>query len=82
VKRHNQPCPEEVTRGRDFAFIGKTSTLAGSPWKFNQCGESGHALSELLPHLSTVADELAIVHSMHTDEINHAPAQMSIPKEN
>lgn len=76
VKRHNQPCPEEVTRGRDFAFIGKTSTLAGSPWKFNRCGESGHALSELLPNLSTVADELAIVHSMHTDEINHAPAQM------
>ncbi|MCC6510003.1 MAG: DUF1501 domain-containing protein, partial [Pirellulaceae bacterium] len=76
VKRHNQPCPPEVTKDRDFAFIGKTSTLAGSPWKFNRHGQSGHALSELLPHLSEVADELAIVHSVHTEEINHAPAQM------
>ncbi len=76
VKRHNQPCPPEVTKGRDFAFLGKTSTLAGSPWKFSRHGESGHNLSELLPHLAKVADEISIIHSMHTDEINHAPAQM------
>lgn len=75
-KRHNEPCPEEVTKDRDFAFIGKTSTLAGSPWKFSQHGQCGHSFSELLPHLSTVADELAVVHSVHNDEINHAPAQM------
>ena len=76
VKRNNQPCPAEVTKDRDFAFIGKTSTLAGSPWNFSRHGECGHVMSELLPHLSEVADELAIVHSLHTDEINHAPAQM------
>ncbi|MEZ6124285.1 MAG: DUF1501 domain-containing protein [Planctomycetaceae bacterium] len=75
-RRHNQPCPEDVTRGRDFAFIGKTSTLAGSPWNFSRHGQCGHSFSELLPQLSTVADELAIVHSVHNDEINHAPAQM------
>ena len=76
VKRHNQPCPPEVTKNRDFAFIGKTSTLAGSPWKFAQHGSSGQTMSELLPQLSTVADELAVIRSLHTDEINHAPAQM------
>ena len=76
VKLHNQPCPPEVTKGRDFAFIGKTSTLAGSPWKFSRHGESGQTLSELLPHLAEVADELAVIRSLHTDEINHAPAQM------
>ncbi len=76
VKRHNQPCPPEVTKGRDFAFIGKTSTLAGSPWKFARPGQCGHTMSELWPQLSQVADELAFIHSMHTDEINHAPAQM------
>ncbi len=76
VKRHNQPCPPEVTKDRDFAFIGKTSTLAGSPWKFARHGESGQSLSELLPQLSGVVDELAIIHSIHSDEINHAPAQM------
>lgn len=73
---HNQPCPPEVTKGRDFAFIGKTSTLAGSPWKFKQRGESGQSLSELLPQLGTVADEIAVIRSIHNDEINHAPAQM------
>jgi hypothetical protein len=76
VRRHNQPCPEEVTRGRDFAFIGKTSTLAGSPWSFRPHGESGQMMSELLPELSGVADEIAVIRSVHTDEINHAPAQM------
>ncbi len=73
---HGQACPDEVTKDRDFAFIGKTSTLAGSKWNFAQHGNSGHQFSELLPHLSTMSDELAIVHTMHTDEINHAPAQM------
>ncbi len=76
VKRHNQPCPAEVTKDRDFAFIGKTSTLAGSPWKFSRHGQSGHTFSELLPNLAGVADELAMIHSIHSDEINHAPAQM------
>jgi hypothetical protein len=76
VKRHHQPCPEEVTKNRDFAFIGKTSTLGGSPWKYSRHGDSGQSISELLPHLAEVADELAVIRSMHTDEINHAPAQM------
>lgn len=76
VRRHNEPCPPEITKDRDFAFIGKTSTLAGSPWKFARHGQAGHEFSELLPHLAGVADELAIIHSMHTEEINHAPAQM------
>jgi hypothetical protein len=76
VKRHNQPCPDEFTKGRDFAFIGKTAALGGSPWKFQSQGESGQRMSELLPHLSQVADDLAILRTLHTEEINHAPAQM------
>ncbi len=50
--------------------------LAGSRQKFSQHGESGHAISGVLPHLTKVADELCIVYSLHTDEINHAPAQI------
>jgi len=76
TKYHGEPCPPEVTKGRDFAFIGKTSTLAASQWKFSQHGESGQTMSELLPHLSGMADELAVIRSLHTEEINHAPAQM------
>jgi hypothetical protein len=75
-KWDGKPCPPEVTAGRDFAFIGKTSTLAASPWSFAKHGQSGQTISELLPHLGRVADQIAIIRSMHTEEINHAPAQM------
>lgn len=76
TKRDKQPCPAEITKNRDFAFIGKTSVLAGSPWKFQQYGEAKHSFSSLLPYMSSLADEMTFIHSMHTDEINHAPAQM------
>ena len=71
-----QPCPLELTRGKRFAFIGDDLTLAGSPFRFARHGQSGQEISELLPHLATVADEIAILRGLHTDEINHAPAQM------
>ncbi len=51
-------------------------TLAGTQFKFAQHGQSGQQMSELLPHLATVADDIAIVKTLHTEEINHAPAQM------
>jgi hypothetical protein len=76
VKRDGQTCPDELTKGKRFAFIGNELTLAGSQFKFAQHGQCGHNLSELLPNLAGVADELAIVHSIHSEEINHAPAQM------
>jgi hypothetical protein len=76
VKHDGDTCPEELTRGKRFAFIGGTMTLAGSKYKFTRHGQSGQSLSELLPHLSGVADELCVIRSLHTDEINHGPAQM------
>ena len=51
-------------------------TLAGSTFKFAKHGKSGLELSELLPNLAKVADDIAVVRSIHTEEINHAPAQM------
>ncbi|REJ90941.1 MAG: DUF1501 domain-containing protein [Planctomycetota bacterium] len=74
--RDGEECPESFLEGRRFAFIGGKMTLAGSPFRFSRHGESGQEISELLPHLSGVADELAIVRTLHTEEINHAPAQM------
>lgn len=71
-----QDCPESLLKGRRFAFIGGKMQLAGSQFKFAKHGQSGQEMSELLPHLSTVADDIAIVKTLHTDEINHAPAQM------
>jgi hypothetical protein len=71
-----QDCPESLLAGRRFAFIGGKMQLAGSQFKFSRHGSSGQQLSELLPNLATVADDIAIVKTLHTDEINHAPAQM------
>jgi hypothetical protein len=75
VARDGEECPASLLEGRRFAFLGGQMTLAGSRWKFARHGQSGHAFSELLPHLAGVADELAFVRSLHTEEINHAPAQ-------
>jgi hypothetical protein len=77
LARHDgEKCPEELTNGKRFAFIGGELTLAGSQYKFTRHGHSGQEISELLPHLADVADELTVIRSMHTEEINHAPAQM------
>ncbi len=76
VRHNNEVCPESFLTGRKFAFIGGEMRLAGSRQKFAQHGESGQSMSSLLPNLSRVADDLCVVHSLHTDEINHAPAQI------
>ena len=76
VVHDNEVCPDSFLSGRRFAFIGGEMRLAGSRQKFKQHGECGHAISGVLPYLSSVADELCVVHSLHTEEINHAPAQI------
>ena len=76
IKRSGQACPPELLEGKRFAFIGTETALQGTPFAFKQQGQSGTWMSELLPHLSTVADDLCVIKSLHTNEINHAPAQM------
>src|SRR5215469_16565289 len=71
-----QPCPEELIKGERFAFIKGVPRLLGSPHVFGKYGQSGAELSNLLPHLGTIADDIAIVKSMHTTQFNHAPAQL------
>jgi hypothetical protein len=75
-KHDGQKCPDELLKGKRFAFIGGEMTLAGSPYTFKKHGQSGQEMSELLPHLAGVADEICLLKGMHTHEINHAPAQM------
>jgi uncharacterized protein (DUF1501 family) len=75
-RRDGEECPAELLQGKRFAFIGGKMKLSGSPFRFSPQGQSGQQMSELLPHLSSVADELCILRGMHTNEINHAPAQM------
>jgi uncharacterized protein (DUF1501 family) len=68
--------PPELLKGYRAAFINPNSTLLGPKYAFARHGQSGAELSELLPHLATVADDLCIVKSMHTDAFNHAPGQI------
>ncbi len=68
--------PAELLKGYRAAFINPNSTLLGPKFKFARYGQSGAELSELLPHLATVVDDIAIVKSMNTDAFNHAPAQI------
>jgi hypothetical protein len=68
--------PAELLKGYRAAFINPNSALLGPKFKFSRHGQSGAELSELLPRLGEVVDDIAIVKSMHTDAFNHAPAQI------
>lgn len=76
-QRHGEPLPASMLEKVRFAFINKENALLqGSPYKFQQHGECGMPLSELLPHLGGVADDLLLVRSLHTDQFNHHPGQL------
>src|SRR5262249_14108250 len=68
--------PAELIKDYRAAFINPSSTLLGPKFKFSKHGQCGAELSELLPHLATVVDDIAIVKSMYTEAFNHAPGQL------
>ena len=69
-------CPNELIEGKRFAFLRGHPRLRGSEFRFSRHGESGQMFSELLPHLSSMADDIAIIKSMQTDHFNHGPSQL------
>ncbi|MDA9856780.1 DUF1501 domain-containing protein [Rubripirellula sp.] len=79
-RRGGETCPKDLFESSKFAFVRDLPTLLGTPdekkYQFTRCGESGLPLSNLLPNLQGVADEMALIKSMHTNEFNHGPAQM------
>ncbi len=68
--------PADLIRDYRAAFISPNSKLLGPKFKFAKHGKCGAELSELLPELAGVVDEIAIVKSMVTDAFNHAPGQI------
>jgi uncharacterized protein (DUF1501 family) len=68
--------PPDLIKGYRAAFINPNSKLLGPKFSFRRHGACGAEISELLPHLTAVVDEIAIVKSMVTDAFNHAPAQI------
>ncbi|HXG60696.1 MAG TPA: DUF1501 domain-containing protein [Planctomycetota bacterium] len=72
---HGQPFPESITKGQPIAQLqGAKLTCFAPQWGFKRYGRSGQLMTELFPHLGEVADDLCIIRSMVTEQINHDPA--------
>lgn len=79
-RRSGEDCPKELFESGKFAFVRDLPKLLGTPndpaYQFTRCGQSGLPISNLMPQLQTVADEITLIKSLHTNEFNHGPAQM------
>lgn len=80
-KRTGQLCPDEMFVGKQLAFIRSQPKLLGTPtndeqFAFKQVGDNGMYISNLMPHLQGVADDLCFIRTLHTEQFNHAPAQL------
>ena len=73
---HGQPCPDSFLEGKRFAFISGRPNLLGPQFTFQQHGNSGAWVSDRFPHLAQQVDDICFLKAMHTDEFNHAPAQL------
>ena len=78
IELEGQPIPPEVIAGQRYAFIQPDAAVLAPRFKFAKHGQSGAELSEMLPHLAEVADDLAFIKSVHTDQFNHSPAQIFV----
>lgn len=74
---HNQPAPDSFfPKEKSFAFIGKGAKLLGPNREFRRYGTGGMTVSELLPHIASIADDLCFMRGMTTDVFNHGPAKL------
>ncbi len=76
-KLHMQQLPDSIRGGQRLTGMTsgqKSFPVVKSPWKFRQHGKSGTWISDLLPHMAGVVDDICVVRSMHTEAINHDPA--------
>jgi hypothetical protein len=75
-KRNGQLPPAELLKNYRAAFIKPNSALLGPKFKFSKRGQCGMELSDVIPHIGAVADEICLIRTMQTDAVNHAPAQI------
>jgi hypothetical protein len=77
---NGKPIPDSYLEGKRFAFMStfakEKPKLLGVRRKFQQHGKSGAYISECLPHIASIADDLALVKTMQTEVFNHAPAKV------
>jgi uncharacterized protein (DUF1501 family) len=76
AKLEGKPIPPSVIAGQRYAFIRSDAAVLGPRFKFARHGQCGAELSEMLPHLAKVVDDICLVKSVRTDQFNHAPAQI------
>ena len=75
-KYDGQSLPPSMTKDLKLAFIKPNAKVMASRYKFHPYGQCGMELSELAPHLGSVADEITLIRSLHTDAFNHHPGQL------
>jgi hypothetical protein len=75
-KWNGHPLPESMTKNLDLAFIKPTAKIWPCPREFKHYGRCGMELTDWTPHLSTCVDDICMVRSMYTDQINHHPGQL------
>ena len=71
-----KPLPPSVIGSQRYAFIQPDAAVLGPQFQFDRHGHSGAEISSAMPQLATIADEICLIRSMHTDQFNHAPAQL------
>jgi uncharacterized protein (DUF1501 family) len=76
VEFEGKPIPPEIIGGQRYAFIRPDAAVMAPRFKFAKHGQSGAEISEALPHLSKIVDDICLVKSVYTDQFNHAPAQI------
>jgi hypothetical protein len=76
AKYEGKPIPPEIIKGQRYAFIRPDAACLGPQYKFRKHGKCGAEISEIMPHLASVVDDICILRAMHTDQFNHAPAQI------
>ena len=76
VRWDGENCPDQYLKGQRFAFTSGVPKLMGTPHEFKRYGSSGAWMSDALPNLAKLADDLTFVKSMTTDQFNHAPAEL------
>ena len=76
AKLEGKPLPPSIIGDQRYAFIRPDAAVLGPRFKFSRHGQSGAELSQMLPNLAKIVDDVCLVRSVHTDQFNHAPAQI------
>src|SRR3984957_7959693 len=76
TRLEGKPLPPSVIGGQRYAFIRPDAAVLGPRFPFRKAGQNGLEIADILPHLAEIIDEVCLIKSVHTDQFNHAPAQI------